>query len=731
MVRDEIEQGFFKSFRVLFVEDEKDVLEAFGSFLRRRFQEVYLAKDGNEGVELFKQHAPDLVITDVVMPELDGLAMSAMIREVNPSAPIVILTAHDDSNLLVEAISVGIDGYVLKPVNEKIFLKTIKRALSGVRYTRAKKDIQEKDTLISIVADNSPVGICLVSKNEIIYANKAIELITGYSKGELFRGSLSQMVQGNSCELFEGIDASVGCAGCSAKRCLDIRIKTKTGKIRYVDISVNSVEFQGRFVAVINMIDVTDKKWFKEELEHSRAKLEELNHELKSNMQIIQQKNRLLEEQLYVDKLTSLPNRTRLLEDLKLASSPFLILLNIDSFKEVNDFYGTEVGDFVLKEIAKRLLSYNVHNRFKLYKLQADEYALLDPKCPSSENLESLGARIHDEVDSHLIFLKEQEIHIQISAGMCFGDSDSVLTRADIALKLAKKRNKPYLIYNDTMKVMKEYEENFRWIRMLKNALDDNRVICYFQPVFNNKTCKIYKFECLARLIGEDGKVYPPFFIDISKKARLYHRVTRAIVTDACKKFRDLDYEFSINVSIDDILNPDTVEYIISEVQKYGVADRIFFEILESEGIDNYEVVDEFINRMRRLGCSVAIDDFGSGYSNFAHILRLNVDVIKIDASIIKNSDSDRNSQIIAETIVEFSKRLGIKTIAEFVHSKEVLEMVKSFGVDYSQGYYIGEPLRELVTQPPEYVLDKQPVWKWRGGGGRLNPKLARCSSDS
>ncbi|MGP1579673.1 MAG: EAL domain-containing protein [Wolinella sp.] len=722
MIKNGTEQDFFKSFRVLLVEDELEVLEIFATFLRRRFQEVYLAKNGKEGLEAFKQHSPDFVMTDVVMPELDGLAMSKKIKELNPNTPIIIITAHDDSDLLAKAIQIGIDGYILKPVNDRTLVKTIKRALSGIHYTRAQKDIQEKDTLINIVADNSPVGICLLSENEIIYANKSLESIIGYSKSELLAGSLLKIVQGACSEIFEEIGSSLECIGCTTRRYLETRVKTKAGKVRYVDISVNSVEFQGRFVAVVNMIDVTDKKWFKEELEHSRAKLEELNRELKHNMQVIQQKNRLLEEQLYVDKLTSLPNRTRLLEDLKLASSPFLILLNIDSFKEVNDFYGTEVGDFVLKEIAKRLLNYNVQSRFKLYKLQADEYALLDPKCPSSEDLESLSARIHREVDSHLIFLKEQEIHIQISAGMCYGDSDSVLTRADIALKLAKKRNKPYLIYNDTMKVMKEYEENFRWIRMLKNALNEHRIVCYFQPVFDNQTRKIYKFECLARLIGEDGKVYPPFFIDISKKARLYHRITRAIVADACRTFKDLDCEFSINVSIDDILNSDTVEYITSEVQRHGVANRIFFEILESEGIDNYEIVDDFIQRMKRLGCSIAIDDFGSGYSNFAHILRLNVDVIKIDASIIKNSDSDRNSQIIAQTIVEFSKRLGIKTVAEFVHSKEVFEMIKGFGVDYSQGYYISEPSRKLVMQAPDYVqMNNVGI----GGGGGSYPLVS------
>ncbi|MGP1449613.1 MAG: EAL domain-containing protein [Wolinella sp.] len=695
MYSEKLEQEFLKTITILFVEDEDDIREAYASLLKRRFKKVYLARDGKEGLDLFQRYQPDIVITDIMMPQVNGLAMSASIKQISPETPIIIVTAYDDSSLLVEAISIGIDGYVLKPVNDVSLSQAIRKSLGGLRYQQERKEAQRKDALISMVSDNSPTGICLFGENGIIYVNKAMEEITGYSTDEMIGKTLFDVLNishdGQSSENLSHL-----------KKHFEVQIKTKTSRTRHVDITTNSMELHGSCISIANIVDVTDKKWFKEELEHSRARLEELNHELKRNMQVIQQKNRLLEEQLYTDKLTSLPNRYRLLEDLKQAKNPFLMLLNIDSFKEVNDFYGTEIGDFVLKEVAKRLISLINHGRFKLYKLQADEYALLDSSYSPDEDLEALGRQVHDEVDSHLISLKEQEIHIRISAGLAYGDNSTVMSHADIALKLAKKQNRPFVIYNSTMMVMKEYAENFRWIRMLKSALDDNRIVCYFQPVLNNKTKEIYKYECLARLIGDDGHVYPPFFIDISKRARLYHRITQAIISDACKMFQHTHYKFSVNLSIDDILNPQTIDYIIAEVEKYGVANRIFFEILETDGIDNYEIVGEFIKRIKKLGCQIAIDDFGSGYSNFMHILRLDIDIIKIDASIIKHAHTDRNSQIIAETIVDFSKKLGIKTIAEFVHNKEVLECVQNFGVDYSQGYYIGEPKRALITQYTE-----------------------------
>lgn len=119
---------------------------------------------------------------------------------------------------------------------------------------------------------------------------------------------------------------------------------------------------------------------------------------------------------------------------------------------------------------------------------------------------------------------------------------------------------------------------------------------------------------------------------------------------------------------------------------------KITFEILESIRIENYAEVSQFIKNVKEYDCKVAIDDFGSGYPTLAHILNLDVDYLKIDASLIKNLDTDKNSQIVVETIVGFANKLGIKTIAEFVHSKEVFDKVVEMGIDYSQGYYITEP---------------------------------------
>jgi len=144
-----------------------------------------------------------------------------------------------------------------------------------------------------------------------------------------------------------------------------------------------------------------------------------------------------------------------------------------------------------------------------------------------------------------------------------------------------------------------------------------------------------------------------------------------------------------------DIENRELTERIFEFLKSYR--NDIIFEILESESIRNYRTVSQFIKEVKKLGAQIAIDDFGSGYSNFEFILKLDVDYIKLDSSLIKDIDRNINSQIIVETIVGFAKRLGKKTVAEHVHSEEVFEVVKELDVDFSQGFYFGKPSPNIL----------------------------------
>jgi EAL domain-containing protein (putative c-di-GMP-specific phosphodiesterase class I) len=170
------------------------------------------------------------------------------------------------------------------------------------------------------------------------------------------------------------------------------------------------------------------------------------------------------------------------------------------------------------------------------------------------------------------------------------------------------------------------------------------------------------------------------------------------VIETTFKKFANNNLRFSINMTIDDIMDNDINNFLCAKLQEYNLYNQLTIEILETIEIVESKEIMEFINRVRALGVKIAIDDFGSGFANFEYLAKIKVDILKIDGSLIKNINIDKNSRIIVETIVTFAKKLDIKTIAEYIHSKEVLDIVEEIGVDYAQGFYLGKGQPKLFS---------------------------------
>ena len=400
---------------------------------------------------------------------------------------------------------------------------------------------------------------------------------------------------------------------------------------------------------------------------------------------------------LYTDNLTKFPNRAKLIEELQSNNLVLeaVCLLNINSFKEVNDFFGHKVGDAILIDVAKlideKIKSEGEH--VKLYKFPSDNYCITNTK-DCQESFINLIKNIVESVYKKVFVYELYEIDIRITAGISFSNKNNKLITADIALQSAKKDHKDYLVFYDELDKFREYENNMLWTKKLKSAFINDNIEVYFQPLVNNKTLKVDKYECLVRLIEEDGKVVAPyFFLDISKKSNQYTKLTKIVLEKSFQKFEHLPFEFSVNISYEDIENPDFLDFIKDLLKKYNVTNRVVFEILEDESIKNYNLLISFVDEVKALGCKVAIDDFGSGYSNFEHLLKMNIDYLKIDASLIKNIATNENSYKITKTIIEFAKNLNLKTIAEFVENEEIFNIVRNLGADYSQGYFFSAPI--------------------------------------
>lgn len=418
---------------------------------------------------------------------------------------------------------------------------------------------------------------------------------------------------------------------------------------------------------------------------------------------------------IYIDTMTGLPNRSKLFADVEETLYPVLFLINIDAFKEYNDFYGYEIGDHILLELNNRFQNYIagakgiLFEKAVLYKLQIDEYAILVDGVMTVDAIFEMAHDLSTIVGEDTIRYMGQDVPISVTIGIAEGLPDknlsaqqlranSIVARSDMALKKAKIMKKNFMLFDESMQLTHEFEENISWTKTIRRAIKADTVVPFYQPIVTNATGKIEKYESLMRMRDEGGIVlYPNSFLNTAKRSRLYPLLTRIMMEKVFENFMDREYDFSINISVDDILSPDTTAYIFDILTIHRrIAPRAIFEIVESEGIENYDEVLQFIREVKKYGCRIAIDDFGTGYSNFDYIMKLNVDFLKIDASIIKNITEDANARIITETIVAFCRKMGIFTVAEFVHTREVYELVKTLGIDFSQGYFLGEPIEKI-----------------------------------
>lgn len=414
------------------------------------------------------------------------------------------------------------------------------------------------------------------------------------------------------------------------------------------------------------------------------------------------QKHEELEYHLTTDSITRLPNRVMLLDKLAQSTQATLALINLDRFNDINEIYGIRAGDGVLLKYAE-WLSQKIASQemLSLYKLSSDEYALVFGESLSLVQCEAFADELIQSTANEKFLVNEMEISLSITIGMAHG-FEHIIEHATAALKHAKIERKPYELYVARTN-SKEHENNIMLYKKIKEAIEQDRVVPFFQPIVDNKTKQIVKYEALVRIIDEDNSVInPAFFLEFAKITRLYGQLTKIMVEKAFAKLRSSTLPISINLSTEDLLNTQLADYLEKLILQDGIGSKVIFEILESEGIENYNIVHTFIERFKVLQCRFAIDDFGAGYSNFDHLLKLKIDILKIDASLIKNLPTDANARLFVEHINSFAQKIGLETVAEFVADEAIYEEIKKIGIDCSQGYCFYQPAADLIDEKTE-----------------------------
>lgn len=406
---------------------------------------------------------------------------------------------------------------------------------------------------------------------------------------------------------------------------------------------------------------------------------------------------RRLEEQLRFsishDLLTGLLSRS-CFEALSLeAKEPVLMLINIDHFKHVNDFYGNRFGDRILREIAALIQ----HKEFAEYgaqyfRLGGDDFGVLLQQVGLDEAVQ-MAAALKNSIESHAFHIDEIELFVTVSIGV--NKTEPLIENTDLILKHEKhRRHDSIAVFSEALRLKERARLNLAVMHEVKAALEREAIVPWFQPTVCLQSGEIFRFEALARLITIDGKIKGPMhFLPAAKRTLYYYRITQAMLHHVFEAMRIYPHRFSINLGMRDLEDEKLTEMLFAALEAHrDFASRLEIELLESEELEDLALVRQLIGRLKALGCTVAIDDFGSGYSNFAYVINLDVDVLKIDGSLVSTMMEKENSYKTVESIIHFAKALHLSVVAEFVENEATAEALKRMGVQYAQGYYFGKP---------------------------------------
>jgi diguanylate cyclase (GGDEF)-like protein/PAS domain S-box-containing protein len=563
------------------------------------------------------------------------------------------------------------------------FLSNICRDMTEQK--QAEEALRNSEELFRSAFDSSPLGMALLNPDGTPrQVNRALSDLLGYAEGELL--SLKGIR-----ELSYPDDRAINAELARQLRAGEIRAYTvekryqhKQGSIINAELSVTAVRDARNTTRymLLQIQDVTERKQFESQLLHMAN----------------------------FDPLTDMYNRRRFEEalehHLQLAkrydSTGALLFLDLDQFKYVNDSLGHQAGDLFLKGMSA-MLSQRLRKSDIIARLGGDEFAILLPNT-TLEQARTVAEDIRKSVRRHSQLIAGQPVSITCSVGVAMFPehgvtAEELLSRADLAMYQAKEhgRNRTYVSSPETE--TEDAGSKLTWERRIREALEADRLVLFSQPILDLKTNRVVQHELLLRMQCENGDVIlPGQFLEIAERFGLIRAIDRWVVKRAIHMIAEgrrtnPDICLEVNLSGRAFDDAELLPLIEHELAATGINPHaLVLEITETAAIANIETARKFIATLRGLGCRFALDDFGAGFSSFFYLKHLPVDYLKIDGNFIKNLPFDPVDQHLVKAMVEVAKGLGKQTVAEFVEHAETLDLLRQFGVDYAQGYYIGRP---------------------------------------
>ncbi len=445
-------------------------------------------------------------------------------------------------------------------------------------------------------------------------------------------------------------------------------------------------------------VDYISKPFFPEELKarvETQLKLARLNKNLVNE---VEKKTFELQQSMYIDHTTNTFNTSQLNLDLAKTKRVVGAMIHIKRIQQYEIAFGLENIEKVLSSFIRWINSQN-GIKVTLYHITYSSFVCLFDTNDINE-VEEWSLDILNKIKHQSFTIVDgSPIHLYTTISIATGKGKQLLQHLRIAQIEAHKKNKNLYFYEqEGMDIIKEQTKNLYWVDFLITSIKEDKLVPFFQPIVETNTGKIIKYECLARIKDADKVISPFYFIEAAKQLGIVTRITRIIIEKSCKAIANTNIGISINITKDDLIEGYLSKMLLDLICEYKLSkSQITLEVLEEISVfGSEEVVNELLS-LKKEGYKIALDDFGSENASFSRMLDLNVDIIKIDAMFIKNISTHKNSRLIVEGIVHLAKLFNYEVVAEYVHSKEVLDIIKSLGIQYSQGYYFSEPIENPI----------------------------------
>lgn len=665
--------------RVLVVDDEEINRSVIRKCLQREGYQTYEAQSGAEAFEMMKIRQFDLVMLDIMMPEMDGFEVLEKIRKryQKIDLPVIMVTAETISEKIVKAFKLGANDFISKPIDPAV---AIARAEMHIQLKQSREALQKSEERYSLVAEGTNDGLWdwNLKTGEIYYSPRWCALLDIHSAGAVDVSMWFDRIHPEDIARFEKEIKSFK-TGLTPQLETELRMRHSDGSYLWTMCRGTAVR-SPEGIAVRMAGSLTD-------ITHGKV----------------------------ADALTGLPNRVlfeerlkrcqrrRLKEDFEFA----LLYMDLDNFKLINDSLGHAAGDRLLVTIARRLESSLREADSFVCRIGGDEFVVLLEDISSIDQPIAVANRIISSIVSPITIRSNREVFASVSVGIAssqdnFEDTTAIMQAADTAMYCAKAQGKScYRVFDPVMK--RDAQERLSIENELRRSIQRNDFEVYYQPIVSMQTSKIDGFEALVRWKHPTlGNVSPARFIPIAEETGMIDAIGHQVLSKACAQLatwrstdsRFADLKLSVNLSSLQIRKSGFFESVVDLIQETGLeTSDLCLEVTETVIIDNPRQGASVLSRLREAGIRVAIDDFGTGYSSLSYLYEISPDSIKIDRSFVDGIAASDDKKVIVTAIVALCQGMKLNVVAEGIETQQQMKILKELGCAYAQGYLFSKPV--------------------------------------